>query len=140
MRKNDKGFTVQFWLACFNKRPQSQASEKPKEQSNQAPAEITYTNVAHNCPVCVKFRWSNDRMSYVRQKSGLITHHNHPAEIKDKHYLNDELIRKELELFAKCGLSVSNIYNIIKKKFTIKIRYQDVYSRISVLKKELGLK
>jgi hypothetical protein len=61
-------------------------------------------------------------------------------EIKDKHYLNEPMIRKELELFARCQLSVANIYNIVKKKYAIKIRYQDVYNKISVMKKEMGIK
>lgn len=108
--------------------------------SGQAPAEVKVRNEAHHCPVVVKFRWSNERMVYARQQNGWFTQHNHPLELKDKHYLNDPLIRKELELFAKVGLSVANIYKIIKKKFAVKVRYQDVYNRMTVLKKEMGLK
>lgn len=50
--------------------------------------------------------------------------HNHSLELKDKHYLvNDPMILKEMDLFVKCKLSVGNIFNIVKKKYMIKIRY-----------------
>ena len=67
--------------------------------------------------------------------------HNHDLDVKDKHYLvNDPLIMKEMDLFVKCKLSVANIYNIVKKKYQIKIRYQDVYQRVQQIKHEMGMK
>ena len=54
--------------------------------------------------------------------------------------VNDPLIMKEMDLFVKCKLSVANIYNIVKKKYQIKIRYQDVYQRVQTIKNELGFK
>ena len=85
---------------------------------------------SHDCPVMVKFRWSQDRMAYVRsrptktQQVIMSMWHNHELIVKDKHYLiNDPLLLKELDLFVKCRLSVANIYQIVKKKYAIKVRY-----------------
>lgn len=80
-------------------------------------------------------------MSYCRQKNGMNMWHNHSLELKDKHYLvNDPMILKEMDLFVKCKLSVGNIFNIVKKKYMIKIRYQDVYNRVQQIKKDMGMK
>lgn len=69
-------------------------------------------------------------MSYVRIKGpgAIIFQHNHTLEVKDKQLLlTDPLLVKELDMFVKCGLSCANIYNIVKKKYQIKLRYTDVY-------------
>lgn len=79
-------------------------------------------------------------MSYVRQKSGAVFQHNHPLEIKGRqHLINDPLLMKELDLFVRCNLTCAAIHKIVRKKYKLKVRYEDVYNTIQAVRKELGV-
>jgi len=53
--------------------------------------------------------------------------HSHPPELLERHFINNELVIRELQLYVECKLPYNFIHQLINKKFGINVRYNDVY-------------
>lgn len=56
--------------------------------------------------------------------------HNHPLDIKQRHYTHNELIQREIKMYLSCGLQVPHIRSIINHKFNANLRYSDIYTLV----------
>ncbi|CAI2385530.1 unnamed protein product [Moneuplotes crassus] len=115
-KENDK--IMRFTLCCY----------KRKTVTKKIDLGLQLKEVeCGNCPVAVRFRWIPRKKMYIRRLSGLKMIHNHPLDVKERHYTHNELIQREVKMLLNSHIPVANIRNILNTKFNATLRYSDIY-------------
>lgn len=80
-----------------------------------------------DCSVAVRFKWNPRKNLYIRRNSGLRMSHNHPLDIKERHFTHNPLIQREIRGLMESKAPVGVIRNIINNKFNATLEYSDIY-------------
>eukprot|EP00347_Sterkiella_histriomuscorum_P007670 403348024 len=85
------------------------------------------------CPVQVRFRWSPEKQHYVRCRK-MIMQHSHCLEVKDRHFIYNEHVIQDIQLYMDCQVMPAMIQNLVNKKYSVNTKYNDIYHMMKVLK------
>ena len=61
-------------------------------------------------------------------------HHSHNLEIKDRHFIYNDNVMKEIELYMDCNVQPTLIQALINKKFLVNSKYNDIYHAMKIIR------
>ena len=61
-------------------------------------------------------------------------HHSHNLEIKDRHFIYNDNVLKEIELYMDCNVQPTLIQTLINKKFQVNSKYNDIYHAMKIIR------